>query len=257
MSPKKIKRLADKKFRTETGLFLVEGEKNIHELLTSDYLVEEILGTEDFIDSITPAVNAYEARMAPQQVFMRDARPEMLADIGTLVTNDAGIAIVRQKSPASPESLLTHAESNLVLFLDDIRDPGNLGTIIRIADWYGVTHVAASPTTTDVYSPKVIAASMGSFTRVAVLYTPLIELLTEAQTRSIPIIAADMDGKNTHKGGLPKTGILLMGSESHGVSESGRTFATERVTIPRFGGAESLNVSVATGILLDTLRRGI
>ncbi len=257
MSPKKIKRLADKKFRTETGLFLVEGEKNIRELLLSDFLIEEILGTEDFIDGITDAVNTYEARMAPQQVFMRDARADMLADVGTLMTNDAGIAIVKQKVESTSQALLTEAETNLVLFLDDIRNPGNLGTIIRIADWYGVTHIAASPTTTDFYNPKVIAASMGSFTRVSVLYTPLAELLTEAQARNILIIAADMDGKNTHNGGLPKTGILLMGSESHGVSESGRTFATERVTIPRFGGAESLNVSVATGILLDTLRRGV
>jgi TrmH family RNA methyltransferase len=257
MSPKKIKRLADKMFRAETGLFLVEGEKNIRELLTSDFLIEEILGTEAFIDAITDSVNAYEARMTPQQVFMRDARADMLADIGTLMTNEAGIAIVRQKSPSSHEAVLERAQDNLVLFLDDVRDPGNLGTIVRIADWYGVTHIAASLTTTDFYNPKVIAASMGSFTRVSVLYTPLIELLSEAHARSIPVIAADLEGINTHTGGLPRTGILLMGSESHGISDEVLTLTTHRVTIPRFGGAESLNVSVATGILLDTLRRGI
>ncbi len=254
MSSKKIKKLADKKFRTESGLFLVEGAKNIQELLASDFVIEEILATPAFLGSIMQAIALYDERM-DTRVEVREVRRSDLEEMGTLKTNETGIAVVMQKESANIETFISHAENNFVLMLDDVRDPGNLGTIIRIADWFGVTHCIASPTTTDFYSPKTISATMGSFTRISVIYTELEPVLKDAQEKSIPVIATTMDGEDVHTANLPRHGILLMGSESHGVGTKTLKYATNQVTIPRFGKAESLNVGVATGILLDTLRK--
>lgn len=254
MSPKEVKKLTEKKYRTESGLFLVEGRKNIEELLTSDFVVTDILGTADFLDSIIDTVNTYDERVGTR-VELKETKQDELERIGTFVTNDAGIAVVKQKESVSPEKVLSRAKENIVLALDDIRDPGNLGTIIRIADWFGVTHIVASETTVDFYNPKTVTATMGSFTRVSVLYTDLPDFLTQAEKAGTPIVVADMAGESAHTATLPKNGILLMGSESHGVSEETRTLASQTVSIPRFGSAESLNVSVATGILLDAMRR--
>lgn len=254
MSPKDVKKLADKKHRTETGLFIVEGEKNIKELLSSDFVVTDILGTRSFIDSIFSLVNAYDERMH-ERVELKEMKQDDVERTGTFVTNACGIAVVEQRKEFDVKTVYERAKEDFVLVLDDIRDPGNLGTIIRIADWFGISHIVASTTTTDCYSPKVISATMGSFTRIPVTYHELPEFLEKAKELGLPIVAGDMDGKSIHEGGLPKNGLLLMGSESHGVSEESLKYATERVTIPRFGNAESLNVSVATGILLDALRR--
>jgi len=254
MSPKRIKELADKKNRTETGLFLVEGHKNIAELLSSNFTIKHLRGTKDFLAVIKEELRAYSTRTG-MIVSVEEASEEELVKMGTLLSNNAGLAVAYQKKEASIEELLEEAKKNIVVVLDDIRDPGNFGTILRTADWYGVTHVVASPTTTDLYNPKVIASSMGSFTRTCVSTFPLESFLVEAQKASLPIIVADLSGENTHTAKLPAHGFLLMGSESHGVSESSKVFATHRVMIPRFGQAESLNVSIATAILLDTLRR--
>ncbi len=253
-SLKTVKRLGDKKYRTEMGLFIVEGEKNIKELLDSDFSIEEIFGTSAFLDSIIERINAYDERMQTR-IEIRETKVDDLEQAGTFISNVTGIAVVHQKELGDDNIALACADENIVLMLDDVRDPGNLGTIIRIADWYGVTHIIASPTTTDFYNPKVIAATMGSFTRVSVAYAPLDTVLAKAQAAHFPVVVADMEGVSTHEGTLPKTGLLLMGSESHGVKKELLHFVTQRVTIPRFGNAESLNVSVATGILLDTMRR--
>lgn len=256
MSPKKIKKLTDKKYREETGLFIVEGKKNIEELLVSDFVIEEILGTPAFLGGIVNQINFYDERM-DTRVEIREMRRSDLEEIGTFKTNETGIAVVTQKEQVGIDTVLTLSESNLILMLDDIRDPGNLGTIIRIADWFGVTHIVASPSTVDFYNPKVINATMGSFTRISLIYTELEPVLKQTKEKNIPIIATTMNGTNTHTAKFPQNGILLMGSESHGVSKVMQELATYLVTIPRFGNAESLNVSVATGILLDSLRRNI
>lgn len=252
MSPKNIKKLADKKHRMETGLFMVEGDKNIREVLNSDFLITEILGTPAFLNALAPLIAQYEARMGTRTVLTTSVSQDEVERMGTFVSNEAGIAIVDQKEPESLEAIRARAENNFVLVLDDVRDPGNLGTIIRTADWYGITHIVASPQTTDFYGPKVIAATMGSFTRVKVIYT---ELEVFFKDEKAAIIAAHLSGSNVHAGDLPRNGYVVMGSESHGVSKEMQSIATHLVTIPRFGNAESLNVSVATGILLDSLRR--
>lgn len=254
LSVKNVKRLAEKKYRNELGLFMVEGEKNIQELLNSDFIIEGILGTTPFLESIIDSINTYDERCGTH-IEIVEVKEDDLVRAGTFVTNSTGIAVVRQKEEASADAIVGEAQKNVVLMLDDVRDPGNLGTIIRIADWYGVTHIVASQTTTDLYNPKVISATMGSFTRSTVLYSPLEEILMKSRELSLPVIASVMNGMNTHESTFPQTGFLLMGSESHGVNTELLTFATHKVTIPRFGKAESLNVSVATGILLDTIRR--
>jgi RNA methyltransferase, TrmH family len=255
LSVKNIKRLAEKKYRNELGLFMVEGEKNIQELLSSDFEIVGIAGATYFLDSIIDLVNAYDER-CHTRIELKEVKQDDLERAGTFVTNTTGIAVVRQKAELPLDTVITEAQKNIVLMLDDVRDPGNLGTIIRIADWYGVTRIVVSPTTTDFYNPKVIAATMGSFTRTSVLYSPLEKILEKTQTLNIPVTATTMEGKSTHGSILPQTGFLLMGSESHGVHGDLLPYTTEQVTIPRFGKAESLNVSVATGILLDSIRRG-
>ena len=249
-----IKRLTEKKYRAESGLFIVEGEKNIKELLTSDFDIEGILGTSRFLNSIHTLIKTYDERMQTR-IELKEAQEDAIIKAGTFVTNAFGIAVVRQKEVISSLLILEEAQSNIVLMLDDVRDPGNLGTIIRVADWFGVTHIVASPSTVDFYNPKVINATMGSFTRISVSYMPLDTFLKESHLQSIPVMATVMEGVSTHEAVFHKNGIILMGSESHGIAKELQNYATTLLTIPRFGNAESLNVSVATGIVLDSLRR--
>lgn len=255
MSPKLIKKLADKKYRMESGLFLVEGDKSIRELLASDLIVEEIHGTNAFLDLLGNDLRRYE-KVTGNSVSLTGMFEEDLAKIGTLQSNNAGIAVVRQKNEPTEAETLEESKNGFVLALDDVRDPGNFGTIIRIADWFGVTTIIASPTTTDFYNPKTIAASMGSFTRVHVAYLDLAMYLKNAKALGSPIMGAVLDGADIHTAELPQHGVLLMGSESHGVNEELFPLITHKLTIPKYGGAESLNVSVATGILLDALKSG-
>jgi len=141
------------------------------------------------------------------------------------------------------------------LILDDIRDPGNLGTIIRIADWYGIKKIICSPDTTDVYNPKVIAASKGSFTRVNLFYTPLPEFLAQ-HAKDRDLLGAFLDGDSIYEHSFSaQGGYVVMGNESNGIGAEVETFITNRITIPRVGEAESLNVGIATAVMLDNLRR--
>ncbi|MFM7487408.1 MAG: RNA methyltransferase, partial [Cytophagales bacterium] len=138
------------------------------------------------------------------------------------------------------------------LVLDDIRDPGNLGTIIRTADWYGIKKIIASEETADFYNPKVIHATMGSFCRVQIFYTSLLQYLSDA---SQPVYGAFLDGDNVHDIDFSKSGLLVIGNEAQGISKVVENKVTQRITIPKRGGAESLNASVATAILLDNVFR--
>jgi TrmH family RNA methyltransferase len=236
-----IQSLKNKKARNEEGLFVVEGEKNILELLNSDYKIEDIFCTKAFY---TQNMRVFEnVGIKPLVVEVGE-----VASISHLEANDTGVAVVYQKTNSEP--LINTGE--VVIALDDIRDPGNLGTIIRIADWYGVRNIVASNDTVDVYNSKVIAGSMGSFTRVNIYYTDLSEYLAKIKT---PILGAYLDGENVHNYKFPASGILLMGNESNGISEKLKPLITNKITIPRHGLAESLNVANATAVILDNWRR--
>jgi RNA methyltransferase, TrmH family len=239
---KHLRALQVKKYRKEQQCFVVEGAKSVVELLRSDFDVVWVAGTDSFI-------LLHERLLQTKKVEYGVAtEPELIA-AGAFQTNDGAIAVARMKENTAPE-LKQH---ELVLVLDDIRDPGNLGTIIRTADWYGIKHIIASTETADLYNAKVLSATMGSFCRVKVFYTNLIEFLT-AYTGTI--YGAFMDGVDVHTVNFSKGGLLVIGNEANGISHAVTQHITQRITIPRIGKAESLNAAIATGILLDVSRRG-
>ncbi|WP_025564178.1 RNA methyltransferase [Psychromonas sp. SP041] len=240
---KLIHSLEQKKQRKKSGLFLVQGEKNVGELFNSDFEIVNIFATTEYI-------NKYAASLSAQQLVSLtvESSVEELQKAGTLKTNNSVIAIVKCKAYEAP----TINNDELILVLDQVGDPGNLGTIIRVADWYGIKHIICSTDCADLYNPKVIAATMGSFVRVQVSHTDLCEYLS---SQDKPVYGAFLEGKNLHKSQLPNSAFIVMGSESHGISEGVSAFITDKITIPNFGQAESLNVAMATGIILDNFMR--
>ncbi len=233
---KLIKSLREKKYRQETKKFLVEGTKSVMELIASDYPVESVYATKDFIANNQKLLD--KKNIKAQAVDSAE-----LKAFGTLEHNDGALAIAHQKVSILPSKI-----EGIVLALDDIRDPGNLGTLIRIADWYGITDIICSGTCVDWYNPKVVASSMGSFTRVRGHYTDLPSYLKK---QDAPVLGAFLGGTSVHTYAFPKNGILVIGSESHGISAQVEKLTTEKITIPRFGEAESLNAAIAGAIILD------
>lgn len=236
--------LQQKKYRQEYGAFLVEGAKSVLELLASDFEVEMVVATDKFYKENT--------RSLEKQPFRAEiATPDELVRAGTLQSNDAALAVVKTKS----NDFLYAEEGEYVLVLDDIRDPGNLGTMIRIADWYGIRKMVCSLTTTDWYNPKVVAASKGSFTRVQGFYTDLGAYFEGRLVSEVSVYGTFLEGKNIHQITFAKTGYIVMGNESNGIGSEVEKFVTDKITIPCFGEAESLNVGIATAIVLDNWRR--
>jgi RNA methyltransferase, TrmH family len=255
MSLKQDRKLVEKKYRDETGLFLVEGRKGILELLESNYLIERLYMTLEASEEFDPRIATYRERMNTPLPQVTITTHDRLESAGTFRSNNAGIAIAVIPTREDVHSLYATAKQEFVLVLDDVRDPGNLGTIIRIADWFNVRHIVTSDTTTDTYSPKTIASSMGSFTRIHVTELPLIPFLRGAKDAAIEVAAAVLDGTDIRTAARIGCGLIVMGSESHGVSEEVLPFIDTKLTIPRYGNAESLNVGVATAIILAELRR--
>ena len=217
---------------------MVEGAKSVEELLGSDFEVVSILGTSAFLS---------ESR-APLRGEVTEVSESILETLGEFRSNRTAIAIARMK----PNMPISVGDAEYALVLDDIRDPGNLGTIMRTADWYGITRIIVSPETADVYSSKVITATMGSFTRVQVYYTELGPYLSSCK---LPIYGAFLEGNDVHHISFKRGGLLVVGSESHGISPAIERFVTEKITIPRVGKAESLNAAIATAVICDNLRR--
>ena len=240
---KLIHALELKKQRKKQGLFLVQGEKNVAELVNSDFIIKQIFATSAYI-------NQNNALLSEQDLvrITVEATEEELKKAGTLVSNNSVLAVVECKEREVP----VIRGNELILVLDQVGDPGNLGTIIRVADWYGIEQIICSPDCADFYNPKVIAATMGSFARVSVSHTDLPEYLA---TQSKPIYGAFLEGKNIHKTALAKSAFIVMGSESHGISDPVAQLISDKITIPAFGQAESLNVAMATGIILDNFKR--
>lgn len=233
-----IKSLQVKKYRKQEQCFLIEGAKSVLELLKSDFDVIMVVGTESFLSSV----------QIPEQIEVIAVSEKELEVIGEFQTNDSAIAVAKQK-----ENLpITLNPNEFALVLDDIRDPGNLGTIIRTADWYGINKIVASLETADCYGSKVITSTMGSFTRTHIYYTALIPFL---QKTSLPIYGAFLEGENIHKMNFESGGLIVIGNESRGIDAEVARFVTKKITIPRFGHAESLNAAIATAVICDNLRR--
>lgn len=236
-----LKSLQIKKFRKQHGCFLVEGEKSVNELLTTNLLVKEVYATQKFI--------ALHRTKWKQSTVFHEVTDSQLSAVSMYQTNNAALAVVE-----IPENQFQIPETDeLSLVLDTVNDPGNLGTIIRVADWYGIKHIYCSEDTVDVYSPKVIAATKGSFSRVALHYCNLQELLRNV---SVPVLGAFLEGENIHKlQTIGKGALLVLGNEANGVSDAVSEYITQKITIPAFGDAESLNVAIATAIICDNLKR--
>lgn len=231
-----------KKFRKEQGMFLVEGAKSIEETFRSDFKIHSLFLTQEYR-------NCWDAELRKVNINPEIVTEDDLIKAGTLKSNKAGLAIVMMKeiNPVYP------ARGEYILALDDVRDPGNLGTIVRIADWYGIKNIACSMETAEIYNPKVISASMGSFTRVNCFYCNLETYISSSNVLSV--YGAFLDGQSVHQTEFSSEGLIVLGNESTGISSKIEKMVTAKVTIPRFGSAESLNVAIATAVICDNMKR--
>ncbi len=233
---KLIKSLQQKKYRNEHGLFVVEGKKAILELLASTIKVFKIYTTQDeVLDCDSNLVEMVSRNELKQMSSLKN--PNTILGVFYIPTSDKV------------------DENGWVLALDDVQDPGNMGTIIRLCDWFGIKHLICSLGTVDCYNPKVLQATMGSISRVNIVYSNLSVFLNRT---NLPVYGTFMEGDNLGNVNFPSEGVIVMGNEGKGISEDIKLHCSNKVTIPQFGGntTESLNVATATAIILNEVRRG-
>lgn len=246
---KLIRSLDLKKNRSETALFIAEGEKLVFDLLTTEIGISELF--------CTPAIAAEVLRREPDRKIEIVTKEE-LSRISFLKTTPEIIAVC--KIP-NLEIDWNELKSSLSIFLDEIQDPGNLGTIVRLADWFGVRNIICSAGCADLYNPKVIQSTMGAFARVKVHYVDLSEFLSRAVQQNIPVYGTYLAGENLYKCELTPTGIIVMGNEGNGISEAAMRFMSKKINIPSYPPesvtSESLNVAVATSVICAEFRRRI
>lgn len=234
--------LRNKKNRLESGVFVVEGFKMIEELVSSKFIgISKIFGLKELLKNLAAGT---DARFELVEVNDSD-----LARI-TSLKNHAGILAV---VPVQPQGKPDFSPGQWLLALDDIQDPGNMGTIIRLADWFGIETVLATRHCADWHNPKVVQAAMGSVFRTRVYYSDWEEWIANA---NLPVYGAAMVGENIYALADLQPGILVIGNEGHGIGAYWQNRINRNLTIPRIGGAESLNAAVATGILLSHLIKG-
>lgn len=233
---KYIQSLTRKKDREVHRSFIAETPKVVNEFLNSSYKIEFILAEEQWISS-HPDAFGYGS-------VVEVVREDELKKVSQLKTPHGVLAVVRMPEQQNMPDL----KNRVVLALDDLQDPGNLGTIVRIADWFGVQDVLCSLHTADVYNPKVVQASMGSLAHVRVHYLALDQFLQEA---AVPVFATAMEGRSIYGQQGIEEGIIVIGNEGKGISDEIMAVAGERLSMPRFGKAESLNAAIATGIILS------
>lgn len=246
---KLINSLKLSKYRREHKLFLAEGSINVLDFLQSEIEVVELFATPDWVEKHAVKLRNIEVSTVSQKEFEK---------VTALKTPSEVLALLA--IPEYPD-FNSKSISDLVLMLDDIKDPGNLGTIIRTADWFGIKQIICSPETVDAYNPKVVQASMGSLARVEVHYENLAKIL-KTKPAGVAVYGAVLDGKPLNDIKNAKKGIILIGSEAHGVSEEIIPFIDEKLTIPSFQGtsphkAESLNASIATAIICYAFRNSV
>ena len=231
---KLITSLSQKKYRQKHKLFVVEGVKVVQEFLNSSYELDIVFSSDTDFSSTNKFIEVTD---------------QELKKISSLKNPNKVLAIFKIPNQINP------IMGGLILALDSINDPGNLGTIIRLCDWFGIEQLVCSNETVDCFNSKVVQASMGSLTRVAISYLDLKKYL---QNASVPIFIADMDGLNVYKTKLPDSALLVLGNEANGISDDIKQLVTTKITIPRYGAfqqTESLNVATASAILLSEFRR--
>jgi len=233
---KLIKSLQQKKYRNEHGLFVIEGKKAVEELLNSNFKVFRIYLTKD----VAPIMDDKNEVV----IF-----PKEMDQISSLKNPNGVVGVFYIPKPDTVDF------KDWIVVLDDIQDPGNMGTIIRLCDWFGIRHLVCSKNTVDCYNPKVLQATMGSIARVNIEYTELEHFLSSANG---PVYGSFMSGDTVYEKELSREGILVMGNEGKGISDRVKALCTNTISIPRHGTSttESLNVATATAILLNEVRRG-
>ena len=234
-----VRSLADKQVRDTERLFIAEGEKLIGEIVESHLRIRQIYALEGIFKGQAEVVT-----------------PKEMERISQLKTASNCLAIVEQPRFTTPAAA---PATTLSLALDGVQNPGNLGTIIRLADWFGISDIFCSESTADCYNPKVIQATMGAILRVRVHYLPLADFLALSAKEGTPIYGTMLDGENIYEGELSTNGVIVMGNEGRGITEETRKALTHRLLIPPYPAdaptSESLNVAMATGIILAEFRR--
>ncbi|MDI1250616.1 MAG: RNA methyltransferase [Lacunisphaera sp.] len=243
----RLRDLRDKKHREAAGLFVIEGPKVVGELLAAGFPFTEIYATEEWAGR---ASRPDEPRLTGDgSPHLQLITPEEMARASHFPTPSAVLAVGKiSRTPLAVGALAR----GLTLALDGIQDPGNVGTLLRVADWFALDRVLLSPDCADLFSQKVINASMGSFARMTVHTAPLAEALAGV---TVPVLGCDLSGADVHELKPGRNAVIVIGSEGRGLSPAVSALVTQRVTIPKFGGAESLNAAVAAAIVCDNLRR--
>jgi TrmH family RNA methyltransferase len=236
---KLIKSLHNKKFREETGMFIAEGKRLVEDIAASSIKIEHVYATPRYngslqhIDITEDELSQISALTAPQTIIALCRIPEIKGGLPDLT-------------------------NTLALALDDIRDPGNLGTIMRIADWFGINHIFCSSESVEAYNPKTVQSTMGSIARVNLYYVDLNEILTHYKNEGLPVYGAMLNGKNVYDETLSHNGILVIGNEANGISEGVARCITKPISIPSYAikeGPESLNAAVAAAVLCAEFKR--
>jgi TrmH family RNA methyltransferase len=243
---REISALKQRKSREEQQCFIIEGEKLAEETLQSRWPIELICALPEWIASNHNLLNP------DHEVY--EITEEQLHKMSNLSTPNKVLIVAKQRRKNEE-----FPQNDLSLYLDDIQDPGNMGTIIRLADWFGIRLITCSPGTVDFYNPKVIQSTMGAFLRVAVHYTEPENWFKQAHKTGLPIMGTFLNGSNIYEETLPKKGIIVMGNESKGISDKVASFVGHRLKIPSYPpdrqGSESLNVAIAAAIVCAEFRR--
>lgn len=242
-----IRSLSKKSVRDSESLFVVEGEKMAREVVASSFKIRGCY--------VTSAVDAHLRADIARLTLVEQIERSAMERISSLKSATPLLMLVEK--PSSRFDLSAHKGST-ILALDGVQDPGNLGTIIRLADWFGISAILCSPTTADLYNPKVIQSTMGAVLRISVYYVDLEQVLVECQRDGRRVYGTFLEGRNLYGKPLCENSVIVFGSEGSGISSAVESFVDEKITIPSFGSGEceSLNVAVAAAIVCSELRRG-
>ena len=245
-----VNSLKQKKFREEHNLFIAEGTKIVPELLNSSIVVKQVFATSEFLRStnIASSIERFEIKATELERISALSSPNEVLAVCEIPKYELDSASLKDQ---------------LTLVLDDIKDPGNLGTIIRIADWFGIGNIVCSNETADAFNPKVVQATMGSIARIKTHYVSLTDFIKfQISDFKQPVYGALLEGKNIYSEKLSSAGLIVIGNESRGISEEVQKLITDKISIPSFshyksgsGEAESLNAAIATSIICSEFRR--
>ncbi|QZT37017.1 RNA methyltransferase [Halosquirtibacter xylanolyticus] len=245
---KYIKSLSQKKYRKQEKHYIAEGAKIIEDLILANHPIKIIYAAPEAYDKL---LNLSQRK----NITLVETSIKSIEKASHLTTPSNAIALMAIEPDVFSIDML---HNKITIALDNIQDPGNLGTIIRIADWFGIDNIICSKDTVDVYNNKVIQSTMGAIARVKVYYDDLHHIIDQATQNNINIFGTFLDGKNIYSEELPKQGIVVMGNEGKGISESIESLVTNKITIPSFRqekGSESLNVAMATSIICSEFMR--